>query len=333
MSEQLREHVSDWSQNVEVAIKERVVKNVALLGAQSANGYVYTEAAMKQAVSLYANRPVFLGHNLANAYGRSARELAGKILNPRFESGRIRGDVQTLDTEAGKLFLELVQAEVSGFGMSHAVQARKSADRKSVESIDNVISVDAVMNPATTKSFSESADDPPDPPKEPQSMTLEELKAQHPGLVTQIESAAITKTKAELSSEAAQQKHATELAEAREKAIAEERKRQADIRALCAEANCADKAEAYCKEGKTVEDVRTALFSEMCKRNSAPSGDSAGDELGEGKDPDKKFKKEYAENRTFYVAHGITEASYIQSRRVDEGLDPVSVGADAKKES
>src|SRR5437870_725900 len=108
--QQFVEHIHDWrSGEVLCDAAGRVVRNVALTGTQSRNGYRYTEEALRNAVPLYENKPVFLDHaaNLARPYERSTRDLVGTIVQPRFEAGRIRGDIQVLPTEAGNTFLAL----------------------------------------------------------------------------------------------------------------------------------------------------------------------------------------------------------------------------------
>ena len=139
----------------------RVVRRVVLAGSRSRNGYKYRSEALQEAVALYESKPVFLDHaaDLSQPRRRSARDLVGTLTNVAFEStdegGKLRGDVRVLDTESGRTFLALCEAEGSGVGMSHVVLARRSTDGAYVESIEQVISVDAVAFPATTTNFHE----------------------------------------------------------------------------------------------------------------------------------------------------------------------------------
>ncbi|MBX3437580.1 MAG: hypothetical protein KF861_08830 [Planctomycetaceae bacterium] len=98
----LVEHVADWHAELQVDRLNRLVRNVALTGGLSRNGYHYTEQALQDAVPLYNQRPVFLDHaaDKSRPQERSTRDLAGSIINPRYESGRIRGDIR-LDTDSG----------------------------------------------------------------------------------------------------------------------------------------------------------------------------------------------------------------------------------------
>lgn len=157
--QQLTEQIADWrSTELEVDRPARIVRNIALTGCKSRNGYEYTPEALRGAIALYEHKPVFLDHAARSTkpFDRSTRDLVGSIVEPRFEQGRIRGNIKVLDTEAGRTFLALTEADEMPVGMSHVVLARRSADRKQVESIEEVVSVDAVIYPATTASFREN---------------------------------------------------------------------------------------------------------------------------------------------------------------------------------
>ncbi len=154
----LTERCQDWNQNLSIDESQRLVKNVALTGEQSKNGYTYSESSLKSAVPLYDAKPVFLDHarDRTRPHDRSTRDLVGSITNPRYDQGRIRGDIHVLETDSGKTFLKLLEMDTPGIGMSHVVKAKRSLDGTVVDEIVDVISVDAVVNPATTKTFSES---------------------------------------------------------------------------------------------------------------------------------------------------------------------------------
>ena len=129
-------------------------------GRDSKNGYRYSEQALRRAARLYDQKPVFLDHaeKPTEAAARSTRDLVGSIVNPRFEEGRLRGDVRVLDTDSGRTFLALAEGNTPGVGMSHVVLAQRSVDGAIVERIEDVISVDVVVRPATTSTFRESED-------------------------------------------------------------------------------------------------------------------------------------------------------------------------------
>ncbi len=163
IAEQLTETIDDW-QAPEAIIDEtrRLIRNVALAGQASRNGYRYSEQALRNAATLYLNRPVFLDHaaNQSRPFERSARDLVGSIVEPRFDDGRIRGDIQVVDTEAGRTFLALAAANAPSVGMSHVVLVRRNSQGDVVEQIQEVVSVDAVVFPATTTSLKENQHEP-----------------------------------------------------------------------------------------------------------------------------------------------------------------------------
>lgn len=159
--EPLTEQVQDWrTAELKVDPQARLVQNIVLCGAVSRNGHRYTTEALQAAVTLYNHKPVFLDHapNTAKPYERSTRDLVGTIQNARYDAERICGDIQVLDTEAGRTFLALLAAEPSPVGMSHVVLAQRGSQSQLVEKIHDVVSVDAVVFPATTRGWRESAD-------------------------------------------------------------------------------------------------------------------------------------------------------------------------------
>jgi hypothetical protein len=174
----LTEHVADWHAGRRVDRTQRIVRNVALTGGVSKNGYRYSEEALRGAVHLYENKPVFLDHarDRSRPHERSTRDLVGTIVNPRYEAGRIRGDIRVIDSDSGRTFLAIAEAEAPDVGMSHVVRARREAENGPVAQIDEVVSVDAVVFPATTRTLRESAsraDESNEVPHEPSDDELE----------------------------------------------------------------------------------------------------------------------------------------------------------------
>ncbi len=155
---QLTEKCEDWAGQLTVDDDNRLVRNIALSGTISRNGYTYSEQSLQDAVALYADKPVFLDHaaDKTRPHERSTKDLVGSIVSPRYIDGRIRGDIRVLETDSGHTFLKLVNSKSPGVGMSHVVLAQRSADGSTVLKIEDVISVDAVINPATTNTFHES---------------------------------------------------------------------------------------------------------------------------------------------------------------------------------
>jgi len=161
--EPLTEHIQDWrTDDLQIDASSRLVQNIVLCGAVSRNGHRYTTEALQAAVSLYNHKPVFLDHaaNTAKPYERSTRDLVGSVQNARYHAEQIVGDIQVLDTEAGRTFLALLAAENSPVGMSHVVLAQRELQTQRVEKIHDVVSVDAVVFPASTRGWRESTEAP-----------------------------------------------------------------------------------------------------------------------------------------------------------------------------
>jgi hypothetical protein len=177
-SERLCETAPDFLAEAQLDRETHIVRNVALLGPESKNGYRYTSEAMQNAAALYEGRPVFIDHAEATRHGhdcgqlaprvdadsrsesatlpqRSLRDYAGKVVNPRFENQRVRGDLHLIGPNADWL-LSLFEASPSDIGMSHVVLARRNSAGDEVAKIEKVVSVDIVAFPATVQSFRES---------------------------------------------------------------------------------------------------------------------------------------------------------------------------------
>ncbi|QDU78974.1 hypothetical protein Pla110_06780 [Polystyrenella longa] len=160
----LTEQILDWSrEGVQIDRGERLVRNVALAGRYSRNGYEYESQALLEAVDLYEGKPVFLDHagRSGHVRERSARDLIGSVENVSYQDERVRGDIRVLDTESGRTFLALAESESDVVGMSHVVLAERTADRSRVVKIHDVISVDVVVSPATTRGLKEGMDEMP----------------------------------------------------------------------------------------------------------------------------------------------------------------------------
>ncbi len=141
----------------EVTVEDSALRNVALLGPESVNGYHYTQEAMEAAVPLYEGRPVFLNHpDPSTPKKRRVQDYVGKIENTRMEGGRIRGDIKLAGPNK-QLVAELAESNPAEIGMSHVIFAsdRKSGNDLYIDSIKSVLSVDVVAFPATTRNFAE----------------------------------------------------------------------------------------------------------------------------------------------------------------------------------
>lgn len=157
MARTLREYTALQGTGFSFDEATRTLDNVAICGLKSRNGYAYAEKALREAAPLYADVPVFLNHgNGRTPTDRDARDLAGKIVGtPTFDGERLRGRIEILETDAGRILASLVKSAAPRVGLSHVVSATMPRGKKLVESIQQVVSVDAVAFPATVDGFSE----------------------------------------------------------------------------------------------------------------------------------------------------------------------------------
>lgn len=149
----------DWSFEG-VATDSPVIEDALLCGLRSKNGYGIPPAAFGGRTDLYEKVSVFIDHDYMDPTGRSVRQLAGHVENVRYDDkGRPRGDIRCYETDAGKLLLSLARSQAKGVGMSHVAKYTfdESSDQVDlmVASVDEVFSVDIVVNPATTNGFHE----------------------------------------------------------------------------------------------------------------------------------------------------------------------------------
>lgn len=159
--ETFTDHHADWA--AEATLADGLIRNVALCGNSSKNGYSIPSSAFGTEAHvriLYENKPVFIDHpNPGRELNRSVRDLAGKVENVRFREGRPWGDIRVLDTESGRSLKALAEAKPPECGMSHVAKYAFNEQRTIVTAVEDVLSVDVVVFPATTRSFTEQKED------------------------------------------------------------------------------------------------------------------------------------------------------------------------------
>jgi hypothetical protein len=146
---------------ISINSEKMIISNVALVGQISRNGRRYTIEALKGGVSKYEGVKVYIDHPSSEDEKRgwrSTRDLAGKVENARFDGHKIRGDVHLLSTDGGKLAYEIATSVPDIAGMSHNAfgNYHKEDGVEVVESIEKVVSVDVVTEPATNNGFFEA---------------------------------------------------------------------------------------------------------------------------------------------------------------------------------
>lgn len=159
-------------ESVEVDSESRVIKNVLLCGNESKNGYKYPASCFKNqehVVSLYEGKAVCIDHS-DKPLNRKIRDVAGFIQNVRLVDGKPFGDIAIESAiDCGVDLLTLAKNKRKNIGMSHVAMCKMSKDRQTVECIEQVVTVDVVFSPATTKTFFE----------QDQGMELEQLKSEN----------------------------------------------------------------------------------------------------------------------------------------------------------
>jgi ATP-dependent Clp endopeptidase proteolytic subunit ClpP len=138
-------------------------------------------------------------------------------------------------------------------------------------------------------------------------------------IAAEAQAAAEIKAKADAdAAKALADKQAADIANA----VDTERKRSADIMAVCNQAGKPDLAAEFISNKTTLADVQARLFTLMC--NERKPADDAGSERQSGEaDPNAAYKAEYAKQAAAYMKNGVSEADFIASRRIDDGLDPL----------
>jgi hypothetical protein len=105
-------------------------------------------------------------------------------------------------------------------------------------------------------------------------------------------------------------------------AIADERKRVADITAACKLAGHSELAQDYINQGTTLADVQTALFTKVCAEKTAVGGPPV---EAPKNDANAKYLEEYKAGK-----YTMSQDEYVAMRRVDDGLDVLVPGSAAK---
>lgn len=106
-------------------------------------------------------------------------------------------------------------------------------------------------------------------------------------------------------------------------AAAGERKRAADVTALCSQAGKPDLAPKYIADGTPVMEVQGDLFKTLCK-DRKPTDDGAEGGGTKTADPNAAYMTEYNANKAFFQKSGTTAEMYVASRRVDDGVDTLT---------
>ena len=138
-----------------------VIPRAKLLGNKSINGRDYSDPVIAEGIHKYDQVPVYLNHPRRTELNqdRDIRYWVGIVQKPRAESGGGFGDIKLRKEHRDyKAIVEACNEFPRSFGCSHVadIDSVKREGREIVNSIDEVFSVDLVMDPATTNGIFES---------------------------------------------------------------------------------------------------------------------------------------------------------------------------------
>ena len=159
----------------------------------SKNKRYYPAQVLEQAVPLFEGAKCYLDHSdIKGIPNRSVRELTGFYENVKFAGKQVEADLQFLDTEAGKVGLDIAKETVkhnkllAGLSIRGVGSVRKVEEGHEVENLSKIISVDMVSDPAAGGEFLRLYESVIEVKDDMKDLTLEKLKEERPDLVQSI---------------------------------------------------------------------------------------------------------------------------------------------------
>lgn len=167
-------------------------KVILLNSGWSKNQRFYPSDMLQESYSIFEGVKCYLDHeDVKGISNRSVRELAGFYENVNFVNNRVEGDLQFLETEAGKIGLALAKESVkhnkplAGLSLKGLGSLRKTKEGYMVEELKQINSVDIVSEPAAGGEFIKLYESIMED-NEMKDLTIEKLKAERPDLVQEI---------------------------------------------------------------------------------------------------------------------------------------------------
>jgi len=183
-----------------IDVEKRIIRNVLILQEKSANNRIYPRDVLEKAIPLYEGARAFINHTKPGlSADRDIRDTIGKLTNPHYADGKIRADLQLLKNQSD-FITDLAEMNIQGIGFSHHAKGEvvKKDDIEEVKSISKVISVDLVIEPATTRTVFEDINRKEQDEMDMKELTIEKLKIDRPDLIEQIEKSILEKSKEEV---------------------------------------------------------------------------------------------------------------------------------------
>jgi hypothetical protein len=171
-----------------------VIRRVKILGSESANGRTYPAATIVKAANLYEGVKVNLNHpDDSPSTPRRYEDRLGALHDVTVAGDGLYADLRFNPKHpVTEQLLWDAEHAPENVGLSHNVRAaisKKPGGKVVVEEINQVLSVDLVADPATTKGLFESHHRQEE--ETPMELTLESLQKEHPDLVKEIQEAVI----------------------------------------------------------------------------------------------------------------------------------------------
>lgn len=145
--------------DLQVDAEKGVIRNVKIIGHVSANGRRYAPEALTKAIGMYEGRQVNVNHASRPGESRSAYDRFGWLESVKSRPDGLYGDLQYLKTHSQAApTVEAAQRNPRLFGLSHNARGveRRANGETVIESIESVLSVDLVADPATVAGLHES---------------------------------------------------------------------------------------------------------------------------------------------------------------------------------
>ena len=164
------------SRGISLGVEDGLIRGVKVLGLTSKNGRTYQRQAIESAREKYEGTRVNIDHPANPGDARRYSDRFGKLSSVRVTDEGIFANLHYNPSHPmAKQFAWDAENAPENVGLSHVVSASaiKRNGRTEIESIDQVLSVDIVADPATTKSLFESEE------REimEKSITVEDIKA------------------------------------------------------------------------------------------------------------------------------------------------------------
>jgi hypothetical protein len=136
-----------------------LLRGVTVLGLSSRNRRRYTPEAVASALALYQGALVNLDHPDRPDTPRSVRDRFGRLVNVRFEGGRVKADLRYNPEHPFAATLEwFAENDPGAIGLSHNAVGEGKVEGGTfvVRKIVELRSVDLVAEPATTRGLFEA---------------------------------------------------------------------------------------------------------------------------------------------------------------------------------